>query len=66
MEQIPPIIHESWHQHLQPLFNDPKMLMIKNILFGPDKVSFYPEKKDIFRVFMMPLTAIKVVCIGQD
>lgn len=63
MAQIPKIIHSSWHEHLQPLFDDTKLEMIRTqILIEP----FYPEKKDIFRVFEMPLPAIKVVILGQD
>lgn len=64
MEQLPPTIHESWHVHLQPLFDDPKMLMIKNEILP--KCSFYPEKANIFNVFKMPISAIKVVILGQD
>jgi len=63
-QQIPRIIHESWHQYLQPLFNDRKMLGIKDKLLPNCKS--YPARGDIFRVFAMPLNEIKVVILGQD
>jgi uracil-DNA glycosylase len=62
--KIPDIIHESWHKHLQPLFDDVKMQKIKEDILP--KISFYPESKNIFRVFSMPLDDIKVVILGQD
>jgi uracil-DNA glycosylase len=62
---IPPIIHESWHEHLQPLFNDHKMILI-NTKVLPECHKFYPSGPDIFRVFAMPLDKIKVVILGQD
>lgn len=65
-QKIPEIIHESWHKHLQPLFDDPKMLLLKKMLFSPDSIKSYPAKENIFRVFRMPLDKIKVVLLGQD
>ena len=64
MEKIPEVIHESWHRHLQPLFDDPKMELIKSRLLPSCK--FFPEAGKIFRVFSMPLDQIKVVILGQD
>jgi len=64
MEKIPNVIHESWHQHLQPLFDDPKMNLIKTKLLPSCK--FYPDALHIFRVFEMPLDKIEVVILGQD
>lgn len=64
-EKIPDVIDASWHPYLQPLFNDPKMKIINNKKL-PDTPKFYPEPKDIFRVFSMPIDKIKVVIIGQD
>ena len=61
---MPPSIHPSWHEHLEPLFNDPKMIMIRDEILPNCK--FFPERKDIFRVFKMPLEEIKVVTLGQD
>lgn len=62
--KIPDIIHESWHEHLQFLFDDVKMQKIKDEVLP--RAKFYPEAKDIFRVFSMPLDQIKVVILGQD
>lgn len=64
MEQIPKIIHESWHPYLQVLFDDPKMLLIKNEILP--KCKFYPPADLIFRVFQMPLDKVRVVILGQD
>lgn len=64
MEPIPESIHPSWIPHLQPLFDDAKMKLIKDEILPQTK--FYPEGKSIFRVFSMPLQAVKVVIIGQD
>jgi uracil-DNA glycosylase len=64
MEQIPPIIHESWHPFLQELFDDEKMLMLKDDILP--RAKFYPQSKNIFRVFSMPFDQIKVVILGQD
>lgn len=64
MEKIPDIIHPSWHPYLQELFNNQKMIMIKNHVLP--KCKYYPESDKIFRVFSMPLNDIKVVILGQD
>lgn len=63
MNPLPPIIHESWHEYLQSLFDDPKMQMLKDNI---SKKMFYPPSELVFRVFKMPIDAIKVVIIGQD
>lgn len=63
-EKIPDIIHESWHEYLQPLFNDDRMKLINHNILPHCK--FYPEANNIFRVFSMPLEDIKVVILGQD
>lgn len=64
MEQLPPSIHQSWHPYLQPLFDDPKMIMLKETVLPNCK--FYPAKEHIFRVFKKPIDQIKVVALGQD
>lgn len=64
MEKIPEYIHPSWHQYLQPLFDDKKMIMIKNQVLP--RCKFYPESDKIFRVFTMPIDKVKVVILGQD
>lgn len=64
MEKIPDIIDQSWHEYLQPLFDNPKMFIIKNEFLPKNK--FYPEPSNIFRVFKKPIDKIKVVILGQD
>lgn len=63
MQNLPPVIHKSWHEYLEPLFEDLKMGMIKDIC---SKVTFYPKSHDVFRVFSMPIDNIKVVILAQD
>lgn len=63
-EPVHPIIHPSWHECMQPLFNDPKMMSIKNNILPYEP--FWPEAKNIFRVFEMPIENINVVLMGQD
>ena len=64
MEAIPSKIHPSWVPFLQPLFDDHKMLLIRDFILP--KVPFYPSSSNIFKVFEMPLEHIKVVILGQD
>lgn len=64
MERMPSIIHPSWHPFLQPLFNDKRMIAIRDKLLSSD--DYYPSSENIFRVFSMPLSEIKVVILGQD
>lgn len=64
MEKIPDTIHVSWHQYLQPLFDDDKMKMIRDEILS--NCFFYPTPSNIFRVFSMPIDDIKVVILGQD
>lgn len=64
METIPPIIHASWHKHLEPLFQLPEIKELKYRVLP--EFEFYPAKQDIFKVFQMPLDKIKVVILGQD
>jgi uracil-DNA glycosylase len=64
MEQIPKVIHESWHKYLEPLFQDDRMKFIKYEILTRDK--FLPSPENIFRVFSMPLEDIKLVILGQD
>lgn len=61
--KIPKTIHESWHENLQPLFDDIKMSMILDTI---SKCYYYPKKEDVFKVFKMPMHEIKVVILGQD
>lgn len=61
---IPSIIDKSWHPYLLPLFQSKEMEQLRKEIL-PSAV-FYPEAKNIFRVFSMPLNKIKVVILGQD
>jgi|SRR5687767_15033184 len=63
-QKLPEIIHESWYPYLQPLFNDYKMHKINHDVLP--KCRFYPDASQIFRVFSMPLSDIKIVILGQD
>ena len=63
-EKIPEIVHSSWHEYLQPLFDDSKMMRIKYGILTSNP--FYPASKDIFKVFSMPLQDIRVCILGQD
>lgn len=62
--EIPQSVHESWHKHLQPLFDDEKMELLRSSILPQSP--FYPAPENIFRVFRMPLDAIKLVILGQD
>jgi uracil-DNA glycosylase len=64
MEQLPSLIHTSWHPFLEPLFQTPEIKFIKDTVLP--KCIYYPQRKDIFRVFSMPIEEIKVVILGQD
>lgn len=63
MNQIPQIIHSSWHPFLQELFDDPKMELIKQKC---REAPYFPSPEQVFKVFSMPLQDIKVVILGQD
>ena len=54
-------IDKSWFELF--LNNADILQEIVNVL---DNTKFYPEKKNIFKVFSMPLTDIKVLMLGQD
>lgn len=64
MEKLPNVIHKSWYPHLEPLFQSNGMKFIKNNILS--KCKFSPSAKNIFNVFSMPITDIKVVVLGQD
>ena len=52
--------HESW----EPLFNQFEFNDIDTLY--EDKEPVYPKKEDLFKVFQLPVTDIKVVLLGQD
>lgn len=62
--EIPEVIHTSWHKHIGGLFHIPSIETLKYIILPT--IKFYPKQQDIFNVFKMPLDEIKVVILGQD
>jgi len=64
MERMPSVIHDSWHPYLIDVFQDNDMKYLNHFVLP--NCQFAPEPQNIFRVFSMPLTDIKVVIIGQD
>lgn len=56
-------IHESWYSIKQYLYEEPLIKLNNEIL---PNIKYYPNKKDIFNVFKIPLNQIKVVILGQD
>ena len=55
-------IHESWNPIKGYLNQQPLLTLKEDIL---PECSFQPEKENIFRVFQMPVTDIKVVILGD-
>ena len=53
-------IHPSW----SPLFTSHDLSWV-DVLYTTGEI-VYPQRKDVFRVFSMPVTDIKLVLIGQD
>jgi uracil-DNA glycosylase len=68
MSNSPPKIEESWLESLQDEFNSPYFSELKNFLQEEKKqYQVYPPGPKIFSAFnLTPLTAVKVVIIGQD
>lgn len=64
METIPQGVHPSWIPHLTPLFDNEHVKRIKYEVLT--KAPFYPQGKDIFNVFSIPIQDIKVVVVGSD
>ena len=65
MEQLPSVIHPSWHPFLERVFdNDFTLQLLKNKILP--NCTYYPHPSNIFRVFSMPINDIKVVILGQD
>lgn len=53
----------SWYPIVNLLYQEPLKSLNEKIL---PEISFQPKKEDIFRIFSMPVTDIKVVILGQD
>ena len=56
-------IHPDW-DFIKGLLNTEPLLTLKNEILP--NVKYYPAKENIFKVFEMPLSSIKVVILGQD
>lgn len=57
------VFHESWYPILGLMYKEPLKHLSDNVL---PEISFQPKREDIFNVFSMPVTDIKVVILGQD
>lgn len=56
-------IHESWNSIKSYLYQEPLLTLNNKIL---PEIKYYPDKQDIFNVFQMNMTNIRVVILGQD
>lgn len=56
-------IHHSWRPLLSE-FNTDAFLYFKNEVLPKEK--YYPEAQEVFRVFSMPVSEIKVVLIARE
>lgn len=60
-------IDESWHNFMLPWFKtDGKKILAYLTTLRSKKISYEPEKKDIFKIFALPYHDVKVVILGQD
>lgn len=58
-------IHISWSKLVLPILSsDEKVTLLKTDVLPNCK--YYPEKKDIFKVFSEPKNNFNVVLLGQD
>ena len=55
-------MNESW----KPFFDKFESLPNINALYSSEEKPVYPEKENVYRVFEMDVTKIKVVLLGQD
>lgn len=64
----PSFIEESWHKALQPEFEKPYFLALKEFLQEEKNIfQVFPPGSQIFNAFnLTPLPAVKVVILGQD
>lgn len=57
------VIHHSWRPLLNE-FNTDAFLYFKNEVLPKEK--YYPEADEVFRVFSMPISEIKVVLLARE
>ena len=55
-------MNESW----KPFFDKFESIPNINALYSSEEKPVYPEKENVYRVFEMDVTKIKVVLLGQD
>ena len=55
-------MNESW----KPFFEKFESIPNLNALYSSEEKPVYPEKENVYRVFEMDVTKIKVVLLGQD
>ena len=55
-------MNESW----KPFFDKFESIPNLNALYSSEEKPVYPEKENVYRVFEMDVTKIKVVLLGQD
>lgn len=63
-ETLPISIHSSWAPYLLPIFQSNEMKLLRYEILKPN--TFFPAKEDIFRVFSMPMSSIRVIILGSD
>lgn len=57
------VIHESWRPLFTEFYKEEFLYFQHEII---PNISYYPEAINIFRVFSVPVSSIKVVILGQD
>lgn len=65
MVKLPDKMHISWHEYMQPLFNDARFRPILSILHN-STTKCPLDNQNVFRIFRMSLYDVRVVLIGQD
>jgi uracil-DNA glycosylase len=55
-------MNETWKPFFDKFESTPNL----NALYSSEEKSVYPEKENVYRVFEMDVTKIKVVLLGQD
>lgn len=55
--------HESWKPIVKLLYKEPLKTLSEKVL---PNVSYQPARENVFKVFSMPVSEIKVVILGQD
>lgn len=56
-------MHKDWHPLMNLLHQEPLLTLKNDIL---PNISYQPKQENIFNVFSVPISSIKVVILGQD